>query len=97
MDVDQKFINKYIEKLIKKLEDTSRTELFAQTQLDLVSEVNVELTQEIERLKLENGKLVEQVRIAIAAKSTPSGEFEKRARQKTKEVKEAEVEPIETF
>ena len=51
---------KYIEKLVKKLEEAARAELFAQAQLELVNEINSELSREIERLKAERDRLTEQ-------------------------------------
>ena len=63
MDLNEKFINKYVEKLTKKLEEANRAELFAQTQLDLVNEINSELSKEIERLKAEQTEKAEEIKV----------------------------------
>ena len=56
--MNEVFVNKYIENLIKEITELNKTKLLLQTQLDIANKISSDLTEEIEKLKdqLDNQK-----------------------------------------
>jgi len=86
MDVNEKFVNRYIEKLTKRAEDAAKTELMALTHLELLTEANAELNKRIEQLEAEKQQLVSQLRMAMnTLPGSSPGNVEKKLKQHIKE------------
>lgn len=87
--MDEKFVNTYIEKVMKKLEELNRVNLLQETHLEIITQVNTSLNTEIESLKKTISELSSQLRVAISAREQESGLTERKIKQK---IKEATVE-----
>jgi len=56
--MNEVFVNKYIENLVKEVIELNKTKVMLQTQLDIANKISSDLTEEIEKLKdqLDNQK-----------------------------------------
>lgn len=83
--MDEKFVNVYIEKVMKKLEDLNRANIMQETHLELIAQVNTTLNAEIENLRKRIDDLSAQLRVAVSAREQEPGITDRKIRQKIKE------------
>lgn len=59
--MNPEFVNMYIERLIKEVEDAARTRILIDTQLKYTEHLNVELNKKIEELESKVSQLESQI------------------------------------
>lgn len=83
--MDERFVNVYIEKMSKKIEELTKLEILCQTQVEVITQVNTTLLTELDGLRAKNAELASQLRIAIAAREQEPGITDRKIKQKIKE------------